>query len=163
MTTVTEIKTDYEPTAADRIQRVLYRLAHGEELYDGRLRTGEQFCVLGLFADESGQVKWEPEIIDRGKGPITLTTMHYIIGDEMYISRLDPSLVKYYNLIDDIGTFDIDNVPVELQNDIKELLPHGNYNLMRLNDNAIRIQTYTTEQVNSLLAAVIRSGAIFKE
>ena len=48
----------YEPSAAVRIQRVLYRLDSGEQLASGYLKHRDNFCVLGLFADESGMGDW---------------------------------------------------------------------------------------------------------
>ena len=59
---INEVSTDasdvpveiYEPSAQDKIQRVLYRLDHGEQLSRGQLKQDDNFCVLGLFADEYG-------------------------------------------------------------------------------------------------------------
>ena len=50
---------DYEPTVSDRIQRVLYRLENGEQLTNRQLYNGDNFCALGLFADESGLGYWD--------------------------------------------------------------------------------------------------------
>lgn len=59
MTQTAEQTVTYEPTIADRINRVLYRLEHTENLGYGKLKYGDKFCILGLFADESGLGSWD--------------------------------------------------------------------------------------------------------
>ena len=160
MTTLKEVK--YEPTVRDRIQRILYRLDHGEKLYDGRLCYGGKFCILGLFADESGKIEWENETDIRYNGWVTLDSMFYESNGEKYVSRLDPELVEYYNLNDALGSFNISDIPEEYREVVTGLLVCNVPNLMFTNDNALR-RGYSTEYVNSMLAAIIRSGAIFKK
>ena len=163
MTTINEaIVKIYEPTAKDRIQRILYRLDNGEQLNDGRLCRGDKFCILGLFADESGQVFWEHELLERSGVAFFSEGMYYRVNDQIYLSRLDPSLVEYYNLKDELGSFDIAEIPEEYREIVGNIICGSLSCLLFLNDNAIR-HGFTTEYVNELLASVIRSGAVFKK
>ena len=43
---INETNTDYEPTVADRIQRVLYRLDHGEQLTHNTLKSDDNFGIM---------------------------------------------------------------------------------------------------------------------
>ena len=93
MTTQTQIKETitevYEPTVQDKIQRIIYRLEHGEQLCGTVLRNGDNFCVLGLFADESGLGRW----IDAYTG-----VYEYCINDQSLLTILNNrEILDYYD------------------------------------------------------------------
>ena len=155
MTTLTElttpeIQTTYEPTVADKIQRVLYRLDHGEKLIKISLKSNGSFCVLGLFADESGLGRWE--------------SSRYVIDDSVAYSSTD-DIVNYYGFNDAGASFDVHKLPNDLQNKVRCLL-HDFYDfiirfpvaLSTINDLAVSLKY---PHVNQLLADIIRSGVIF--
>ena len=160
MVTVIEVQEQqtlesYEPTVQDKIQRILYRLEHGEKLISKRLKIGDNFCVLGLFADESGLVEWSTPY-QRHREMYKHNYLYYEVD-------LSPDLVEYYNLIDAAGTFYINKVPDECKLKIYNVLGAYDYmSLLHLNDKLITTGIYSTHYINSVLAAVIRSGAAFK-
>ena len=116
----------YEPTVADKIQRIIYRLESGESLNWGQLKgwgegsesntltaiaitsdhgaqvnatcdvtvNKDLFCVLGMFADESGLGYWDAK-------------NRYVIDDGRYASSLTKDIYEYYGLTDREGSFDI--------------------------------------------------------
>ena len=164
MTTLTEIQTmqtEYELATKDPIQRILYRLDHEETLGGGRLRRLDQFCILGLFADESGIGEWE-------KCKHGDVFYDYIIGDSKLTADLNEVLVKFYNLKDQTGLFKIADLDSqEIKVFLNTELYNGDYkpaisSLMHINDNMID-RGYTVKEINGILAAIIRSGVIFRE
>ena len=166
-TTVTnpEIETTYEPTVADKIQRILYRLDHGEKLVCGALRDGDNFCVLGMFADESGLGEWSRET-DRayrdrylvGEGPDNISTVW-----------LSDVLADYYNLRTGGATFEIGKLPGDIQQKLNayNVKPHTcDVNLISLdliNDLLLSNNDVSNPEANEILAAIIRTGVIFKD
>ena len=158
MTTQTEIKETYEPTVADKIQRILYRLDHGEELSNGTLKDEFGFCVLGLFADESGLGYWHENTSDDysvyvidGESP----TGPFIVSD---------SIVDHYNLTDNIISFNLDDVR---DSNIKDKLiqydvayTDGTTSLTRINDYLVRQGRLI--EAREILTKLIKSGVVFK-
>ena len=140
--------TNYEPTVQDKVQRVLYRLDHGEELVHGNLRINNKFCVLGLFADESGLGRWDKAL--------------YRIGDSCSNQILYRQLKEYYNLRSGSGSFIVDNLPEDINAKIKTLYPYHtrSLSLMEINDNVLARHKI---DINKLLASIIRSGVIFNK
>ena len=158
-TTVTnpEIQPTYEPTVADKIQRVLYRLENDGELISGFFREDDNFCVMGLFADESKIGKWA----------------YY--GDSLFDYLVDdqggnPSIIKlceYYNM-NELACFELGTLEPDLQNEVRKIMETSIdfseadrviIGLTKLND--VGVST-GCENINEVLAAVIRSGAVFK-
>ena len=169
MTTLAEIRetVTYEPTVNDKIQRIIYRLEHGEQLISGCLRKEDNFCILGLFADESGLGDWGAISNDWGESS-------YYVGDsgnggKASVSLCD-SLVEYYNLRSPCAAFNIDLLPEDLRIKLTaynvlpnpystKLLP-----LDLINDHILtdRTEDYNYE-LNEILATIIRSGIIFRD
>lgn len=154
MTTVTINPADiqYEPTVADKIQRVLYRLDQGESLSYGMLYNGVNFCVLGIFADESGLGHWNDCCryeIDNDAGPLT---------------ALSDAVRDHYNLTSSNAIFTVNNLPVKLYDALIKYMPDLNERyvicLSEINDTFVDNNEPNT---NLLLADLIRSGVIFKE
>lgn len=135
---------DYEPTVADKIQRVLYRLDQGEPLMHGCLRFNDNFCVLGIFADESGIGHWG----DNYRG-----SMAYLDSDDAQIDY--GQIFDYYGLKDQ---FQVNDLPESvISKIIYKFGKDDTITLPYVND-----QLYTNLDLNSILADMIRSGAIFK-
>lgn len=152
MTTLTEIAesqtAEYEPTVSDKIQRVLYRLDHGELLAQGSLKVGAKYCIIGMFMDEHG-VDW----------------------DKPY--HIEP-ILQYYNFKEHMrGEFDIDDLPAVILARLTKLLGidyvkarqnrEGKMSLMSLNDTLITMGTLDSDAINGILADVIRSGVLFNK
>ena len=156
---------DYAPTVQDRIQKILYRLDHGEELTHRVLYNGDNFCVLGLFADESGMGNWDLLSNTRDKD-------YYVYApyDGKYprvVSILPSEIKSYYNLKSVVGSFSIKDLPDDLQSEIRTQINNiglkfpelfDSSSLANLND-ILLFNEY--QHTNDLLAAIIRSGAIF--
>ena len=154
----------YEPNVADKIQRVLYRLDHGEQLISGLLKYEDNFCVLGLFADESGLGKWVPKY--------NLHIETYSSNDGLIRSSaiLCVFVADYYNLRTCTGRFNVNSLPEHLQVKLEEheieadrdgLLDLDYVNDVLVADN-VDAGEYNIE-TNEILAAIIRSGVIFKD
>ena len=162
MTTLLE--TTYEPTVADRINRVLYRLDQGELLTGGRLRRDDNFCVLGLFADESGLVEWDTDI---QFFPDLRPRYHYAVDGVYYSHTLDRHVVELYNLANYQGRFDYTKAPENIKELIREHMPDiddkfGHYvTISEINDHLLS-RSVNPIVMNQVLAAIIRSGVIFK-
>ena len=154
-----EIKT-YEPSVSDRIQRVLYRLENGDKLTTGFFREDNNFCVLGIFADESGIGKW------------------YYYGDSLYDYLIEDQggnptidkLCEYYNMNED-AMFYLSELEPELATKVSDIIGIGEcyedtlieqhlISLVRLNDIGV---ANGSADINDVLAAVIRSGALFRK
>ena len=156
---VTELelqKQEYEPTVADKIQRVIYLLEQGERLINDRLYDGSNFCVLGLFADESGLGDWDH-------------SFNYVISKESHNGTILPNdVMKYYNFRDERVSFNLSKLPSDLQNKINCLNYDWNFNLMSSNVNIALFgvndlgMACEYPYVNQLLADIIRSDAIYK-
>ena len=170
---ITEIEI-YEPTVQDRIQRVLYRLDHGEQLGQKDLYDGQNFCVMGLFADESGLGEWNHRTIgnDIVGNKIQYT---YKPHDTNYLSStsLLPFPVRqYYGFNTATGMFKFSDISDDLRDRIvyiyreffgryanKSATPANIYSLTGLNDVGVRLGDAS---INQVLADLIRSGAAFK-
>lgn len=177
-TLIKETETTYEPTAYDKIQRVIYRLEHGEELISGRLYDGDNFCVLGLFADESGLGHWEASEHCDG------VFRYRINGFPLVTSLHVPELIAYYDIrlphelkgsargqessyIKGAMAFDLSEVSNDIANKIK-CLWSSEFNIMPV-ENAL-VDLYAVNDLgkssgytglNQLLADIIRSGVLF--
>ena len=142
---------EYEPSIADKIQRVLYRLDHGEELTKGCLRRRDNFCVMGLFTDESGLGEWEPEAEDEFE---SVRPAVYVDQNKMQITYKE--IFEYYGMKEQ---FKVEDLPASVLNRIRYKFPntHDFLTLAYLNDNI-----FENADLNSILADVIRSGAVFE-
>ena len=146
----------------NKINRVLDRLDQGEELISGYMRVGDQFCVLGLFADESDQGKWSDEdlLIKSYKPRLTLKNLlKYGCHNYPQTFQLNKSLVAYYGLRDSSISFSFDILNPELRHLVLSLKCHNT--LVSVNDHMIAMG-YSNKIINKTLADIIRSGAIFK-
>lgn len=144
------VVVEYQPTVQDKIQRILYRLEHGENLTHGRMKSYGNYCVLGLFADESGMGHWDPG------------TDAYKIEGTLYCGNLSESISTYYGLTSETGVFKVLDIPEPILKQLKQKMS-GHLGLLSslsiINDELI-IKGY---QPNQILADIIRSGIIFKE
>lgn len=146
-----EIKEQYEPTVSDKIQKILYRLDQGEELSRHYLKNYDtgKYCVLGLFADESGLGHWRDDA--------AYVTDH---ADNHKILGMD--IVDHYNLTSEAGMFRVKDLPEDLQSELFGSVtndPTVYCSLSRINDCGFVIPS----DLNRVLAAVIRSGAVFRK
>ena len=146
---LTEVQ--YEPSASDKIQKILYRLDQGEVLNQNHLKNYEtgNFCVLGLFADESGLGHWGEDA-------------SYIVDNERSHKILSMDLVNYYGLNSEAGIFAVIDLPHELQSELFGSItkdPGVYCSLSRINDSDF----VDKDAKNRLLASIIRSGAIFRK
>lgn len=133
----------YEPSLEDKIQRIIYRLENGEKLIRGNLRSSSgDFCVMGLFADESGLGKWGPY------------GQSYHIYDKFSYKYLNAELTNYYGLVSGVGSFKIEDLPEDLQTRMHDMTRGDSSALAVLND-------CFTPGINQLLADIIRSRAVF--
>ena len=143
----------YEPTVNDKILRILYRLDHGEELIHGRLKEDDgKFCVLGLFADESGIGEW-----------LALPSGYAYKADGLVKASLTGILMDYYNLRSETGVFDRIRLPEHIASPlhtIDQLTQYRNLlSLSLVNDGLIDAGV----KPNEILADIIRSGIIFRD
>ena len=160
----------YAPSVSDRIQRVLYRLDHGEQLGRKDLYDGTKFCVLGMFADESGMGHWQysgpsSDLVGRHRYNYKLS-----VKDFMGSAALLPHPVKQlYGFTTDTGLFMLKDLPDHVQKQTWEVYrktytngpindPMTSWSLASLNDSCLQIGY---EYTNELLAKIIRSGAVF--
>ena len=143
----------YEPTVDDRIQRVLYRLEHGETLINNTLFNGENYCILGLFAEESGIGNWE---LNRDMYMYFVPETNESLG-----SALPSSVRSYYNFITNYGDFYVGDLPTDVIEQLEFFIGYigPEFSLMEIND--IILGTNCDVNLNELLAKIIRSGAIF--
>ena len=162
MTTLTEIENlKTEITAAERVEKILTRLDSGELLIGGRLRENSNFCILGLFADESGLGRWQPS---NHNGLM----YDYIMYDKKLVAELNEPIVQLFNLHDNTGRFRLSAVsPPKVKsfliNEVFERYPNAEYSsLMNVNDR-MTDYGYRSKDINDTLAAIIRSGAVFKQ
>ena len=171
MTTLIEIRetVDYEPTVQDKIQRVLYRLEHGEQLCRGYLHIKDKFCILGLFADESGLGEWEVD--DQYPHFISYSV---IKDDRTKITgpfELWDLISEYYNFNGINASFNINHLPEDLRIKLESLgaispgtLYKDTTSLDLVNDILLENSgSVYNPEVNEILADIIRSGVIFKD
>lgn len=172
--TLTETQIEYEPSVQDKIQRVLYRLDQGEKLIARNLKEHDNYCILGLFVDESGLGEWQSqaELLDMPYEE--LQSYQYNIDNDIDVSGLfNDTLTKYYNFKDYAGSFNFYDLPESVQNKIEAvariIIRDGNYmmilddlNLYTVNDILVE-SNYDPKSINEILADIIRSGVIFKE
>ena len=140
----------HEPTAADKIQRILYRLDHGIELTYSRMKRGDNFCVLGLFAEESGLGYWNGHDC-------------YVVNGEPNSGSLHTSISEYYGLASETGIFRIQDLPKHIVHDLNQKMAHqlgGVLSSISVVNDEFLIKGY---KPNQILADIIRSGAIFLE
>ena len=152
MTTLTEIKesqiiTEYEPSVADKIQRILYRLEHGGTIDPFPIKKDDNFCVIGLFVDESDLGYWD----------INSLYISDSIGPERILTEI---LVNYYGLRATYGAFFADNLPKYIKNELRNfgVFPYAIDTITYVNDVLIGKGI----NPNKILADIIRSGALFK-
>ena len=139
-------------TVDDRLDAVLLRLDSGEELTKGILKRDDKFCVMGLFADESGIVKWEGDKYKRHR--------------HAYTNILDMDVVQLFRLRDPIGSFDLEHAPDEIKQLIldhfgSEVADLNKVSLTTVNDGMLALDKKA--EVNSVLATIIRSGVVFNK
>ena len=142
---------EVDRTVQDKIESVLFRLDQGERLTQGVLRCNDNFCVLGLFADESDMGGWDGN--------------YYVVGFETNMQTLGLALTEYYNMNSSGGAFMVRDLPEDLKHIlIDEGIINDDYyekfslNITAINDNEL----LTNETRNSIMAAIIRSGALFR-
>ena len=135
-------QSSYEPTVHDKIQRIIYRLEHGEELISGNLMR------RGQFADESGLGDWFGSI--------------YYESDTKSVTVLSESISTYYNLQNRSGKFYLADLSDDVQNKLSIFKPNvdGTFSLMAINDSVLFCMDNNIN-INQLLADIIRSGAVF--
>ena len=153
--------------AQNKISRVLERLDQGEELISGYMHLCDQFCILGLFADESGLGEWSDDTsaIKSYKHRLTLKyilkyILKYMFTDYPQTFQLNRSVVDYYGLRDPQGSFSFDTIcDPELRH---FLLALGcKWSLVSVNDTMIRLN-FKKDEVNKVLSEIIRAGGIYK-
>ena len=152
MTMLAEIaqdKIEYEPTVQDKIQRVLSRLENGEELTKYSLRNGDNFCIMGMFADESGIGHWV---------------------NETYVVHGGVSVAGYFNIKTGSGNFEIDELPEGLAFCVRSLLNDSMYSYILFSSRQGSSLTMINDldgvppmTKNRLLAEIIKSGVIFDD
>ena len=156
----------------EKIDRILARLDQGEELISKKLRIGDNFCILGLFADESGLGHWHTEI-QKGE-PVhyykikpfvkNATPYGYFVSyslfDRANSIRLNSRLVQHYGLQSAEGAFDVDRIPASIK--YRMLTANCGPSLLKVNDYMIDSE-YPGAEINAVLSDIIRSGAIFKD
>ena len=158
---ITEKEVAYEPTVSDKINRILYRLDQGEELACGNLKEKNHFCVLGLFADESGLGRWREYGGNANCSGYDVDDRDDFMG-ELFV--LPDAVVDYYGLTNNFTTFncydlkDPDLIDTLVQYDL--VYSDGTTSLPRINDGLIRIGK--AAEVNGILMKIIKSGVIFK-
>ena len=161
MTTTLDRPVDSEISnddAQSKIARVLARLDRNEKLTRRTLKHGDRFCILGLFADESGLGKWGR--IDKIRVSGYRDISYYKIGERMGSSQLDKDLVQYYRMYNANGHLDISRVPAELMRFLYDI--KSDYNLASINDTMLG-QGFSNAETTYVLAKIIRTGAVFLE
>lgn len=155
MTMLTEIKETYEPTVQDKIQRILYRLDHGETLIKNALYNGENYCILGLFAEESGLGEW-----NRNEGE---SFRYHIPGCKEHSTHaLTLSIKDYYGFASCYGDFYVGDLPEYVRNRLQSVINFEigpEISLMEIND----IAQDTPDNIALLMSDIIKSGAVFKQ
>ena len=133
-----------------KLQNVLNRLENGEKLISGELRRGDNFCIMGMLADESGLGEW---------------FSIYEHQSPTYTASLD-SIFAYYHIAD-TGYFTLPSLPETLRNKIMHNLPHLDYerywdhkspwfiNLSSINDQMI-MRCIDIKVVNSIMSDLLR-------
>lgn len=150
MTLLADPPVASEPTADDKVQNILCRLEHGEKLIQGQLKQGDNFCILGLFADESGLGYW---------GDAVSTHYYYMDGEHPACSDLPLGVMNYYNMRTCYGDFDPDDLTPELRDRLVGIVedPETETSLMDIND----ADDVDPEVIKQLLIDIIKSRAIF--
>ena len=152
MTLAARQTVSLSPIVQDKIDNIIRRLESGERLIKGSLRRGDNFCVLGLFADESGLGKWAG-------------TTYIIYNPKLYMrNALGGDLTNFYKLSTDFGLFLRKDLPPEIQLKISEspILRNDSapiWDLSYVNDRMLG----NGEIPNEILAGIIRSGVIFRK
>ena len=141
-----------------KIDRVLARLDRNEKLTRRTLKSGDQFCILGLFADESGLGEWGRIDKMRVRGDRDIS--YYKISNRMGSSQLDKDLVQYYRMYNANGSLDISRVPPGLMQFLYDI--KSDYNLASINDTMLG-QGFSNAETTYVLAKIIRTRAVFQE
>lgn len=155
MPLIAELQTEItkEPTAQDSIAKIIDLLENNKvSLTPYYLKKGEQFCVLGLFANEYPGGYWTQ---DRDYNGI------YTFTDDQGESQagcLTEAVSKYYQFKDSTTIFNIDELPAYIQVLLLDYTWRGRMSLSVLNDLLLFNKSSTA---NKILADVIRSGALF--
>ena len=143
------------------LDRVLDRLASGEKLSQHGLKSGDRFCIMGLFIDESRLGRWTKQSFDRMSG--------YIIDPNPHAVFAFPAqaVADYYGLTGVSGIFNLCDIPIEIYEELRSIYGVGGRefdteSLTNINDILIP-RGYSVEMVNRILADIIKSGAIFKK
>ena len=147
-------------SAEGKIQNIITRLENGEELISDGLRLDDNFCILGLFADESDLGYWSGTADGKYKGYVVNISSNYI---KLYNYELPDMVADYYGLINAAGAFRLDDLTEELRDKIDQLdiLSCGEYlSIAEVNDHLIKYETEAN--VNQILIDIIKSGVIFK-
>ena len=138
------------------LQKVINRLENNEQLILGKMRNEDQFCILGLLADESGCGDWIT----------TLTGIGYRISEQNMLSyaALPESVVSYYNLKTRFGGFNIADLDIEIQDKVVQVLgPSVFYaSLSLVNDTALD-KGYSVSWIKELLINILKSGEAFNK
>ena len=170
-TSYDQVVPKYKPTVSDKIQRVLYRLEQGEQLGRRDLYDGNKFCVLGMFADESGAGNW---VIDsHSEKAVGRFRYRYMMHHAEFSgsAALLPNYVqKLYGFKTDTGLFMLADLSDDLSKKINEIYWKAEFNsvdvkdelicwsMACLNDAGLLVDSGS---INQVLADVIRSGAVF--
>ena len=146
--------------AQQSIERVLARLDQGEELICDSYYKDGKYCAMGILVDEANLFDL-PRIINLHEG--------------LSVQRIN-EYVDYYGLHTAKGEFEFTDVTPELQTRIKQVTGLaeeeirgaycGRLTLTVINDSYFyndRPDKPEQLELNSVIAAVIRSGAIFQE
>lgn len=142
------------------IQRVLTRLDQGEDLICDTFCRDGKFCAMGILVDEADLFDIQEELLTH---------------EGLSVRRID-EYVSYYNLNSPKGEFDISEISPDLKTRIQKVaglsdhevmsLYSGHLSLTVINDSYFH-NPYPTKpaklELNSVLADVIRSGAIFRK
>ena len=170
MTTATktwplETTEEYSPDLPIKIQRILYRLEQNEVMIVDYLHQDAGYCVLGLFADESGLGEWKRH--ENAPGNFYYT----VDGEEPAVNSpcfLPTTVAEHYGLNSVSGLFNIKDLSESLYNRIEQLLGQSIFvgtttlSLLILNDRMTK-KNVPTATINEVLAQVIRSGIVFKD
>ena len=103
---------------------------------------------MGLFVEESGLYEWDDN------------KRHYVMPgtDSTCVNFLSAELRDYYNFKTSDGSFDREDLPHNLREEVKSFGKYG-HSLSGLNDKIGSVNINIS--INQLLADIIRSGAVF--
>lgn len=144
----------YVPSVQDKILRVIYRLEHGETLAQNAMYDGQNFCVLGLFADESDIGFWH--VTDSIKG-------YKVPHDFIAFTELPKKVKRYYGFVGKCGDFMVKDLPDTTKARVlaafDDITVNDEMSIMEINDDPI----LDPDVIREMLVEIIRSGVLFKE